>query len=45
MFRRNGSTTMPVWGPTIGTMNQINIQDKHLRISNLTRYLETIQAQ
>jgi mono/diheme cytochrome c family protein len=37
--------TMPVWGPILGTMNKSNIQDKQLRISNLTRYLQTIQAQ
>jgi mono/diheme cytochrome c family protein len=41
----HGSATMPVWGPILGTMNKTNIQDKQLRISNLTRYLRTIQAQ
>lgn len=41
----HGSATMPVWGPILGTMNKANIQDKQLRISNLTRYLQTIQAQ
>jgi mono/diheme cytochrome c family protein len=41
----HGSATMPVWGPILGTMNKSNIQDKQLRISNLTRYLQTIQAQ
>jgi mono/diheme cytochrome c family protein len=41
----HGSATMPVWGPILGTMNRTNIQDKQLRISNLTRYLQTIQAQ
>ena len=40
----HGSATMPVWGPILGNMNRTNIQDKQLRISNLTRYLETIQA-
>lgn len=41
----HGSATMPVWGPILGTMNRTNVQDKQLRISNLTRYLQTIQAQ
>ena|ERR1700760_762985 len=41
----HGSATMPVWGPILGTMNRTNAQDKQLRISNLTRYLESIQAQ
>ena len=41
----HGSATMPIWGPILGTMNRTNAQDKQLRISNLTRYLQTIQAQ
>ena len=36
---------MPVWGPILGNMNRTNLQDKQLRISNLSRYLESIQAQ
>ena len=36
-------TSMPVWGPILGQMNRTNLQDKQLRISNLARYLETIQ--
>ena len=40
----HGSATMPVWGPILGNMNRMNIQEKQLRISNLSRYLETIQA-
>ncbi|MBS1803607.1 MAG: c-type cytochrome [Acidobacteria bacterium] len=39
----HGSAKMPVWGPILGTMNRANLQDKQLRISNLARYLETIQ--
>ena len=39
-----GSAEMPVWGPILGKMNQANTQDKLLRISNLSRYLESIQA-
>jgi mono/diheme cytochrome c family protein len=39
----HGSATMPVWGPILGNMNRSNLQDKQLRISNLTRYLERLQ--
>ena len=39
----HGSAMMPVWGPILGNMNRTNLQDKQLRISNLARYLETIQ--
>jgi mono/diheme cytochrome c family protein len=39
----HGSARMPVWGPIFGNMNRTNLQDKQLRISNLARYLETIQ--
>jgi mono/diheme cytochrome c family protein len=39
----HGSATMPVWGPILGSMNRANNQEKLLRMSNLTRYLETIQ--
>jgi mono/diheme cytochrome c family protein len=37
------SATMPAWGPILGNMNRTNFQDKQLRISNLTRYLESMQ--
>ena len=40
----HGSATMPIWGPILGTMNQQNAQEKQLRISNLSRYLESIQV-
>jgi mono/diheme cytochrome c family protein len=40
----HGSAAMPVWGPILGNMDQGNTQDKQLRLSNLTRYLESIQA-
>jgi mono/diheme cytochrome c family protein len=40
----HGSSTMPVWGPILGSMSRTNVQDKQLRISNLSRYLESIQA-
>jgi mono/diheme cytochrome c family protein len=39
----HGSSAMPVWGPILGNMNRTNSQDKQLRISNLTRYLESLQ--
>ena len=39
----HGSVTMPVWGPILGKMNPSNLQDKQLRISNLSRYLQSIQ--
>ena len=40
----HGSAAMPVWGPILGKMEQANSQQKQLRISNLSRYLESIQA-
>jgi mono/diheme cytochrome c family protein len=40
----HGSAEMPVWGPILGKMNQTNPQDRLLRISNLSRYLETLQT-
>ncbi len=40
----HGSAEMPVWGPILGRMSQVNSQEKDLRMSNLSRYLETIQA-
>ena len=40
----HGSATMPVWGPILANMNQSNSQEKQLRISNLSRYLESIQV-
>lgn len=39
----HGSAVMPVWGPILGNMSRMNAQEKQLRISNLTRYLETMQ--
>ena len=40
----HGTAEMPVWGPILGKMNQSNPQDRLLRISNLSRYLETMQV-
>lgn len=40
----HGSAEMPVWGPILAKMNVSNVQDKQLRISNLSRYIQTMQA-
>jgi len=40
----HGTAIMPVWGPILGKMNASNPQDRMLRISNLSRYLETLQV-
>jgi len=40
----HGSVEMPVWGPILANMNHANPQDRLLRVSNLSRYLETLQA-
>lgn len=40
----HGSATMPVWGPILGNMNRTNNQERMLRVSNLSHYLESIQA-
>ena len=40
----HGTVEMPVWGPILGKMNVSNPQDRLLRVSNLSRYLESIQA-
>ena len=43
-IKSHGSANMPVWGPILGKMNVSNSQDRMLRISNLSRYLDSIQA-
>ncbi len=40
----HGSAEMPVWGPIFGKMNQMNAMDKQLRISNLSRYIKSLQV-
>jgi mono/diheme cytochrome c family protein len=40
----HGSPEMPVWGPILGEMDKANPLLKKLRISNLIRYLESIQV-
>ncbi len=39
----HSSAEMPVWGPILGKMKQANPQDRMLRISNLSRFLDSIQ--
>ena len=43
-IKSHGSADMPVWGPILGKMNTSDSQDRMLRISNLSRYLDSIQA-
>jgi mono/diheme cytochrome c family protein len=40
----HGSTNMPVWGTIFNSMNQHSDSVVHLRIANLVRYIEGIQA-
>jgi mono/diheme cytochrome c family protein len=39
----HGSAEMPVWGPIFGSMSPNQTAIESLRISNLVRYLKTIQ--
>jgi mono/diheme cytochrome c family protein len=40
----HGVAEMPVWGPVFGSMNQTAPELRALRVSNLSRYLESLQA-
>jgi mono/diheme cytochrome c family protein len=40
----HGTAEMPVWGPIFSSMNHSNQPEKLVRISNLTRHLETLQV-
>ena len=42
----HGTADMPVWGPVLSGMDKTNAEPnvKALRISNLNRYLQTLQA-
>lgn len=40
----HGAVEMPAWGPVLGSMNQTTPQERALRISNLSRFLQSIQA-
>lgn len=41
----HGSAEMPVWGPILSKMDRANLQAKQLRISNLSRYIQSMQEQ
>ena len=40
----HGTAGMPVWGPLLGKISNVKTQETALRIANLIRYLESIQA-
>jgi mono/diheme cytochrome c family protein len=40
----HGTAQMPVWGPILGSISNNHTQEKALRMSNLSRYLQSIQA-
>jgi mono/diheme cytochrome c family protein len=40
----HGTAQMPVWGPVLGKISNVQTQEKALRMSNLSRYLQSIQA-
>lgn len=40
----HGTAEMPVWGPILGKMNHANSQERMLRVSNLSRFLDTLQV-
>jgi hypothetical protein len=42
----HGTANMPVWGPVLANMDKRNAQTDvaALRIANISRYLETLQA-
>jgi mono/diheme cytochrome c family protein len=40
----HGSAEMPVWGPILAKVDTVHVQERSLRIANLTRFLESIQA-
>jgi hypothetical protein len=44
VIKAHGTPEMPVWGPVLAKMSPVTSQDKQLRISNLNRYVETMQV-
>ena len=40
----HGSKEMPVWGPVFLSMRPHDVAQEQMRLSNLTKYLESIQA-
>ncbi len=43
-IRAHGSAEMPMWGTILGKINPVNPQERNLRVSNLSRYLEHLQV-
>ena len=43
----HGTTEMPVWGPMLGKMDTTSAEPnvRFLRISNLSQYVQSLQAQ
>jgi mono/diheme cytochrome c family protein len=41
----HGSKDMPIWGPVLRSLNHGNQAEEQQRISNITHYLKTMQAQ
>lgn len=44
MLAAHGSQEMPVWGPVFWRMSQGHDSEVQMRVSNLTRYLQSLQA-
>lgn len=44
MLAAHGSQEMPVWGPVFWRMSQGHDSEVQLRVSNLTRYLQSLQV-
>lgn len=40
----HGNALMPVWGPVLGNMSQTDPNQRILRINNISRYIQSIQA-
>lgn len=40
----HGTAQMPVWGPILGNISNVQGQERTLRIANLSRYLQSIQT-
>jgi mono/diheme cytochrome c family protein len=40
----HGTLQMPVWGPVLANMGTTHVTESTLRISNLSRYLQSIQV-
>jgi mono/diheme cytochrome c family protein len=40
----HGTAQMPVWGQLLGKMDNVHTQETQLRITNLSRYLHSLQV-